>query len=43
MLPPVSCCAEPVTQLRTVNVKLTLKSKGIYPSILCLLHIIRTL
>ena len=43
MLPCLRRCAEPMTQLRTVNVKLTLKGIGIYRSILCPLHIFRTL
>ena len=43
MLPSLRRCAEFMTQLRTVKVKLTLKGNGIYPSILCLLHIFRTL
>ena len=33
MLPSVRRCAEPMTQLRTDNVKPTLKGNGIYPSI----------
>ena len=43
MLPSLRRCAEPMTQLRTVKVKLTLRGNGIYPSILCPLHTFRTL
>ena len=43
MLPSLRRCAEPMTQLRTVKVKLTFKGNGIYPSILCPLHVFRTL
>ena len=43
MLSSFRRCAEPMTQLRIVNVKLTLKGNGIYPSTLCPLHIFRTL
>ena len=43
MLPSLRRSAEPMTRLRAVKVKLTLKGNGIYPSILCPLHIFRTL
>ena len=43
MLPSLRRCAEPMTQSRTVMVKLTLKGNGIYPSLLCTLHVFRTL
>ena len=33
MLPSLRRCAEPMTQTRTVMVKLTLKGNGIYPSL----------
>ena len=39
MLPSLRRCAEPMTHLRKVKVKLTLKGNGIYHSILCPLHI----
>ena len=39
MLPSLRRCTEPMTQVRTVKVKVTHKGNGIYPSILCLLHI----
>ena len=38
MLPSLRRCTEPMTQLRTVNVKLTLKGNGIYPSFYICLH-----
>ena len=43
MHPSLRRCAEPLTQLRTVKVELTLKGNGIYPSFLCSLHVFWTL
>ena len=43
MLPSLRRWAESMTQLCTVKVKLILTGNGIYPSILCPLHIFRTL
>ena len=43
MLPSLRRYAEPMTQLRTVNVKLTFNNNGMYPSIMYPLHMFRTL
>ena len=43
MFPSVRQCTEPMTQLRTVKVKVTLQGNGIYHSISCPLHISRTI
>ena len=43
MLPSIKRCAEPMIQFRTVKFKVNLQDHGNYPSILCPLHIARTL